>query len=299
VSPRLSLAVIRVAGPDAESFLQGQLITDLRKLGPQHGSLSAWCTPQGRVSFLFYLVPEPLGYLLLVPESEAARLVQRLRMFVLRAKVTVADLSEQYGVIGLSTPSASVRPAWSEHLRPIRQAISSVNDDLRALCIDNSVRFLVWGDINALLAWWQYCALPSIGSAGWRLLDIEQGYADITGDAANTFLPQQLNLDMVDALAFDKGCYPGQEIVARLKYRGAVKSRLLHGHAPSEIPASARLRARDAAQSAGQILSTVTLPSAETHFLAVVDLGALQEAPQIEGAPQTELRFERPPYWIA
>lgn len=298
-SPRVSLAVIRVAGSEAEAFLQGQLITNLRKLDPERGSLSAWCTPQGRVSFLFHLIPEVNGYLLLVPESEAARLVQRLKMFVLRAKVTVEDVSTQCAVIGLSVPRACARPPWVDALHAARNVISGVTDELRALCIDDFARFLVWGDTRPLLAWWRDCALPSMGDAAWRLLDIEQGYAEITGDAVNAFLPQQLNLDMLDALAFDKGCYPGQEIIARLKYRGEVKSRLLRGHAHGEVPRGARLRTLGAAQSAGQILSAVTLPSAETELLAVVELSALMVAPQVEGAPLTQLQFEPPPYWNA
>jgi tRNA-modifying protein YgfZ len=299
VSPCLAHAVVRVTGAEAESFLHGQLITNLKKLTQQRGSLSAWCTPQGRVSFLFHLIPEPQGYLLLVPASEAARLVQRLRMFVLRAKVTVEDVSAQIGVLGLSMPRASARPAWSTGLHSMRNVISVLGEGLRALCIDDSSRFLVWGELSALVPWWQHCELPKIGSAAWRLLDITQGFTEITGNAANAFLPQQLNLDMhKDALAFDKGCYPGQEIVARLKYRGEVKSRLLHGIVNGALPRNPQLRIAGATHSAGQILSTVTLPSAETHFLAVVELGALQAPPQIEGAPQLELQFERPPYWL-
>ncbi len=299
VSPRLGHSVIRVSDVEAESFLHSQLITNLKKLNPQCGSMSAWCTPQGRVSFLFYLLPEPNGYLLLVPATEAARLVQRLSMFVLRAKVSVEDISAHYGVLGLSIPSTSARPTWSADLQPVRNAISNLNTGLRALCIDDSSRYLVCGDLPALLAWWSHCALPSIGSAAWRLLDIVQGLAEITGDAANAFLPQQLNLDLIEGtLAFDKGCYPGQEIVARLKYRGEVKSRLLHGHASRELPPGARLQLQGATRSAGQILSAVTLPSAETHFLAVVELGVLKAPSQIEDAPLIELQFERPPYWL-
>lgn len=294
-SPRMSLAIIRVAGTEALAFLQGQLITNLHKLNPARGTLTAWCTPQGRVSFLFYLVPEANGYLLLVPESEAQRLVQRLRMFVLRAQVTVDDLSADYAVVGLSAPRALARPAWLSGLQAARNVISNVTDELRALCIDDSARYLVWGDTGALLSWWRDCGLPSVGDAAWRLLDIEQGYAEITGDAANVFLPQQLNLDMVDALAFDKGCYPGQEIVARLKYRGEIKSRLLRGHAQGEIPRGARLRA-GATHSAGRILSTVTR-AATTELLAVIELGALIDPPQIEDAPHARLQLERPPYW--
>ncbi len=299
VSPGLAKSVVRVSGAEAESFLHGQLITNLKKLTLRRGSLSAWCTPQGRVSFLFYLVPEPHGYLLLVPASEATRLVQRLRMFVLRAKVNVEDVSGQIGVIGLSLPRANARPTWSAGLQSTRNAISMLGDSLQALCIDESARFLVWGELTTLISWWQHCELPRIGSAGWRLLDITQGVTEITGSAANAFLPQQLNLDLIeDVLAFDKGCYPGQEIVARLKYRGEVKSRLLHGRANRALAPDARLKIRGTTHSAGQILSAVTLPSAESHFLAVVDLSALQAPPEIEDSPTVDLQFERPPYWL-
>jgi folate-binding protein YgfZ len=286
-----------VTGVDATAFLQGQLITNLHRLNPQRGNLSAWCTPQGRVAFQFHLIPVVEGYLLLVPESEAARLLQRLKMYVLRAKVTLEDASAQCGVLGLSVPGGREKPAAVSALVPVRHTISRLNDAVGALCIDDSARFLLYGDGAALLAWWQASALPGIGSAAWRLLDIEQGYAEITGASANAFLPQQLNLDLVDALAFDKGCYPGQEIIARLKYRGEVKSRLLRGRSSGPVATGAKLTSRSASHTAGQVLSTVTLPSQESRFLAVVELNALQEPPLLDHTPALALQFEPPPYW--
>lgn len=296
VSPRLSLAVIRVTGADAATFLQAQLITNLRRLDRRHGSLSAWCTPQGRVSFQFHLLPADDGFALLGPASEAARLVQRLKMFVLRAQVIVEDISATHGVLGVSVPRARAAPPAVAGLVATRDAVSDAGDRLPALCIDASARYLVCGEISALAAWWRASGLPAIGSAAWRGLDIQQGHVDISGALANEFLPQQLNLDMIDALSFDKGCYPGQEIIARLKYRGEVKSRLMAGRAGGPLASGARLRTRATNHLAGQVVSAVARTPADCRFLAVVELGALQDV-QVEDAPHLTLQFAPPPYW--
>jgi len=294
LSPRLEHSVVRVSGADSRTFLQAQLTTNLLQRDSR-GALSAWCTPQGRITYQFHLLPEDGGYLLVLPTSEAARFIQRLRLYVLRAKVTIEDVSASHGVVGLSVPRG-VTPLPLAALTSSRHAVSRLGESLRALCIDDSARYLVCGELPALLTWSRACGLPPVGSAAWRWLDIQQGHLDIAGALANEFLPQQLNLDMVEALAFDKGCYPGQEVIARLRYRGEVKSRLLRGHADGTVIAGARLRSGAANHRVGQIVTAVTLPALTTDFLAVVELAALP-AVQLEDAPTLALSFESPPYW--
>ncbi|MGE0334354.1 MAG: folate-binding protein YgfZ [Gammaproteobacteria bacterium] len=293
--PRPDLAVVAVRGADALTFLQAQLITNLSALAAGFGTLSAWCTPQGRVSFLFHLVPAEDGFRLLVPASESARLAQRLRMFVLRARVTIEELSAEHAVLGVAIPSGAPGP---ELTRPpgMRYALGAPADGVHALCIDASARYLVWGETRALTDWWARATLPAVGSAAWRLLDVTEGHADIAGGFANEFLPQQLNLDMLDVLAFDKGCYPGQEVIARLRYRGEVKARLLCGRAAGQLAEGVSLRAGE--RSAGRVLKAVAVAPDETRFLAVVEL-AVRDAVRADGAPGLALAFETPPYWRA
>ncbi len=296
LSPQPELSVIRITGVDALAFLHGQLITNLHKLIPgQGGALSGWCTPQGRIAFLFHLLRITDGFLLIIPASESARLLQRLRMFVLRAEVLLEELTH-WSVLGLSLPDAAQIPTALAVLPRTRNAQSQPQSAIEALCIDASCRYLVCGETALLMDWWRTLAVPVVGSAAWRWLDIQQGLPRITGTQANTLLPQQLNLDMVDALAFDKGCYPGQEIIARLKYRGEVKSRLLRGQTTGKIEAGIRLLTTTG-HVAGHVLSVVTTPAGTTDLLAVVELSALDTAPQPESGPVIDLLFSHPPYW--
>lgn len=295
VSPCFEQRVLRIVGPEARAFLQAQFITNLQRLDRTQGTLSAWCTPQGRVSFQFHLLPCEDGYHLVCPASVAARLLQRLRMFVLRAKVTIEDVSESLGVVGVSLPRDARAPDALRTLVTTRHALSPLDPTLSALCIDESTRFLVCGEFGPLAAWCRASALPLLGSAAWRWLDIAQGHVEITEALAGEFLPQQLNLDMVEALAFDKGCYPGQEVIARLRYRGEVKSRLVRGRAEGAVTAGARLQG-DGAHAAGRVVTAVTLPSGWSEFLAVVELAALP-AVRLADTPALELSFEFPPYW--
>lgn len=297
VCPRLAHAVVAVSGPDALAFLHAQVVSHLRALPPGHGTLSAWCTPQGRVSFLFHVLPTVDGYLLVLPATEVARLVQRLRMFVLRAQVTVADVSATHAVLGVRVPAQLPLPAWARALRAERGALATPVPGMHALCLDESARYLCVGPVQHVIEWWKSVDALSCGAMAWRLLDISQGHAEIMGDRAGAFLPQQLNLDMQEALSFDKGCYPGQEIVARLRYRGEVKARLLCGRAQGPLAADAALRAAPGGGSPGRLLDRVALPDGSVLCSAVVDLSARTQPLAVDGHPEILVRFETPPYW--
>ena len=295
ICPLTDLALIRVDGADAQSFLHAQFVTDVMQVSATRGQLSAWCTAQGRVSFLFYLWQHADGFLLCVPRSESARLMTRLKMFVLRAQVALAEVSDIYGVLGLCVPQTATRPDWAAGLEATRYAASTLAQSLLTLCVDDSARFLVCGPIDALAAWWRTHALAAVGSNTWRLCDIQQGLPVITEINANAFLPQQLNLDTLGALSFNKGCYPGQEIVARMKYRGEVKSRLRRGHtAAAAAPGTPCFRAGDsAAHTAGQVISSATLPAGGCAVLVVAELAAT--APLHLGTPDGPTLTLSPP----
>ncbi len=281
VSPRFDLAVIAVSGEDAATFLHGQFTTHVKRLRPGDGGLCAWCTPQGRVSFLFHLLAEPTRFLLLVPTGESARIVQRLRMFVLRANVTIEVLTDSLGVLGVSLheeahaalpKSVSALPALAHYKS------TSLGDGLNALNIVPACLYLIWGESVQILDWWRTCGLPTVGTGAWQLLEIEQGLPRIVGSVANEFLPQQLNLDALDAVAFDKGCYPGQEIVARLKYRGAVKARAMVAAADSSIAVGDKIYVRgERARNVGSVIE-VAASADGARLLVVLELDVRDSA---------------------
>ena len=291
-------AVIQIIGEDARQFLHAQWVSDVRSLDAEHGQLTAWCTAQGRVSFLLHLIFSDNAFYAILPASEAARLVQRLRMFVLRSRVTITDVSAHYGVCGLQIPAGSSPSAWAT-LSQARLAKSRVAESVHALCVEAG-RYLILGERAALAAWVAAIDVAIVPAALWRVANIVRGYPEIEGIAVEAYLPQQLNLDVLNAVSFTKGCYPGQEIIARLKYRGEVKARLLCGHSAVPLAAGTKLyRATGAAQSAGQILTSLQIAENDTVVLAVAELAGV-DSPLLAGsADGTPVILSWPPYWRA
>jgi len=230
------LGVIRFTGTDAASFLQGQLSNDTRKLASGATLLAAYSTPQGRVVAVLRLIPHSGGILALLPREIVLPTVERLRKFVLRAKVKIEDASEQVSVAGyhgadalradgLEPPAAAAEhtaPAYAER-DGIGIARVGANDD----------RYWVVGpatghDLGAAPA-----ERARSAEQAWRLADIRAGSPQVYAATREMFVAQMLNLDRLDGISFTKGCYTGQEIVARTQHLGRIKRRLFRLSLPA------------------------------------------------------------------
>ena len=202
------LGALAFRGPDAARFLQGQLSADVENLQPGASTLAGLHSPQGRtVALLALLRTTGEEVLSVLPHELVGAVEQRLRKFILRAKVRIEDLSETHRVVGML---AGADPA-SEWVVP-------------------------WGDRRMLLVPTAR-ANEFTGDAGeraeWERADIAAGLPQIYTPTSEAFVAQMLNLDLLGAIAFDKGCYTGQEVIARAHYRGRVKRRLQRWHAPA------------------------------------------------------------------
>ena len=266
-----NLGLIKVAGEDARNFLQGQFTADIRRITPTQGCLAAWCNPQGRVLFLMQILAVDDGFLLVVPISGIERLLKRLRMFVLRAKVSLDDWSAVWSVAGIAAEQA---PA------PVGACLSEPAGSTRGLPPLLAVRLpgatarsWLLGPEAAVQHWLSTSGLGATNADNWWAEDAALALPRIEGASSERFLPQQLNLDRLGMMSFDKGCYPGQEIIARLKYRGQVKARLRSGETTARLVPGARLFAPGtvSGQSVGEVVSVTTLGE-RTIFTAVVDL---------------------------
>jgi len=216
--PLPSYGVITVTGDEAAVFLQNLLTNDVNQLSPKSCQISAMCNPKGRLLALFVLIKTADGYQLVLPESQCAFLSQRLQMFKLRSKVDIA-YSEELQVCGVlgnaQLPTAITLPSQS-----------------RALLIASSEQMAA--ELEALLN--DGCQLASESS--WHVAGIEAGIPLIVPESRELFTAQQLNLDLIGGVSFRKGCYPGQEVVARLHYLGEPKRRLFNAVANTKsIPA--------------------------------------------------------------
>lgn len=271
--------VLRVGGEEARSFLHAQFTADLKRLDAQHGGLAAWCTPKGRVLFLMQVLNIGDAWLLLVPASEAAALLKRLRMYVLRAKVTLEDLGADWSVMGQADITAH---ASAGNL--VRQ------DECWALALTPTLQ-VVLGPHAAVIALWTTSAAPAIDAMAWERLEIDAALPRITGTLAERFLPQELDLERLQGLHFDKGCYPGQEVIARLKYRGQVKSGLRRGVCTGNVAPGDKLYRADAAAAVGDVLRVA--PDGErTQVLAVLSFDAAATELHARDAQGPTLRFD-------
>jgi len=262
-----ALQLLRVAGADRQAFLQGQLTQDLRLITPTRAVRYAWADAQGRVLVAGEAFDWRDALWLTVPAMLAAGIVRRLRMFVLRAQVTV-EVAEV--MLAGCIPAAGAALALPGATLPARPLECSATAEWLALRPDAG-RLLIAapaGAWPALLA--AQPGTPADADA-WTLADIRAGFARI-GTATGAYIPQMLNLDLAGALSFDKGCYPGQETVTRTRHLGRLKRRLLRFGAGLPPPAAGDPVFGPAGESGAVVLAAPAATHSE--LLAVVRLEA-------------------------
>lgn len=273
------IGVVRFAGPDAVSFLQGQVSNDARPLAEGAPILAAYSSPQGRVVGVLHLLPHSSGVIGLMPRDIVTATLERLRKFVLRAKVKVEDLSEQYVVSGVHGGEA-LRAAGTA----VPGADGYVEQDGIGVCRVSSGADRYWmigpADGPARSAVESGSEAQRI-ERDWRLADIRAGLPQVYAATSEMFVAQMLNLDLINGISFSKGCYTGQEIIARTQHLGRIKRRMF------------RLRLPPGTWSVGQALRltdgrtgrlTELAPLAEEfEALAVLNLGG--GATDAESAP--------------
>ena len=250
-SPPDGLGVLAFRGVDAAKFLQGQLSANIEKLPRGASTLAGLHNPQGRVIALLAVVRTSDEELLAVlPHELLPAVAQRLRKFVLRSKVAIEDASQVYCVLGsLTAPAGTSSLTWGT-----RRLLLIPREHL--------------GEFDLASA----AALPR-----WHAADIAEGLPQVYAVTSEAFVAQMLNLDLLGAVAFDKGCYTGQEVIARAHYRGRVKRRLQRWLNGSGIP----LKPADAAAGPdGRTLSVVrvaTRPDGHQEVLAIGNFAAVSE----------------------
>jgi len=292
--PLASLGVLRARGPDVVSFLQGQLSSDVAQLAADRSLFSGYHNPQGRVIALLRLVRlAPDDVLAILPRELVAGVAQRLAKFILRSKVKLLDDSAAWTLTGLiaraagapGTASGEPRSALAaliEQLPAVVGASAAVGGSLAVRLAPPHARWLLITPKSAAVP----AALPACAPGteeAWRRAGVAAGEPEVVGATSEEFVAQMLNLDALGAIAFDKGCYTGQEVIARAHYRGRVKRRMqrfiAHG--------SRMLHPGDAGELADgrpyKVVVAVPLAGGGCEFLAVAPL--IGVAPEAGNAP--------------
>jgi folate-binding protein YgfZ len=219
------LGALRFTGADSASFLQGQVSNDTRRLAEGHSLFAAYSSPQGRVLALMHLLPHSSGIVAILPRELISPTMEVLRKFVLRAKVKIEDAAD-LAVAGLHG-THGFEPAGMA--APSPGAGYAENDGIGVAAVNRDSG-----------RWWAIGAVGQLAERGlagesgeadgseqaWRLADIRAGLPQIYLATREVFVAQMLNLDRLDGISFTKGCYTGQEIIARTQHLGRIKRRL-------------------------------------------------------------------------
>ena len=252
--------LLQVSGEDARTFLHAQLTNDIENLAPGTARYAGWCSAKGRLLATFLVVPFPDGFLLQLSRDLVPAVTKRLSMFVLRSKVKITDATAEWLQYGLwevlSDGDLSVRQA--------QDRIEVGIDGKRTLLITKTPQ-------NADPA-----------AADWALAEIRAGRPLILQTTQDQFVPQMVNLELSGGVDFKKGCYPGQEIVARAQYRGAVKRRMVRLRGAALQPGQELYSDDNPGQASGSVVN-----AAGDESLAVLPVSALEAKSPIRAQPQS------------
>jgi folate-binding protein YgfZ len=274
-------AVLRISGEDAGAFLHGQFTNDVQALAVDTAQWNGWCTPKGRLLATFLLARRKDDYLLVLPAEIAGPIAKRLAMFVLRSKVKIADVSAEYarrGRIGAAGIPGAMRVVEKDG------AITVGLDPQRAI----------------VLAPASQAPEANASADAWELASIRAGVPTVTAATQEAFVPQMANFELVGGVSFKKGCYPGQEIVARMQYRGGLKRRMARAHVAGEErpqPGDPVYSSAFGEQSAGTIVNAAPAPEGGYDVLVVAQMESLERRDlrwKSPDGPAAEVR-EHPP----
>jgi len=255
--------LLEVAGADARAFLHAQLTNDVEHLAPGMACYAGWCSAKGRLLATFLVVPVADGFLLQLSRDLVPAVAKRLSMFVLRSKVKISDATGRWAQFGLWGP-ASGQP-------------------LSVTASEGAITVRIEADRSLVLAPEPSAGryAPDAAAEDWILAEIRAGRPLIAGVTQDQFVPQMVNLELAGGVDFKKGCYPGQEVVARAQYRGAVKRRMYRLRGAALQPGQDLYSDDAPGQASGTVVN-----AAGDESLAVLQISAVDAGSPFRAQPQ-------------
>jgi folate-binding protein YgfZ len=307
VLPLLDQALIVASGDDAAPFLHNQLTNDVNQLTPDAVRLAGYCTPKGRLLATFLLWKNDSHYFLQMPRPLQATLAKRLAMFVMRSKVVLRAPEPEPVLLGIGGHAAKAALApWFPQLpdTPYAKLDNGHGSLLRLADAFGAPRYQWQLDVALALEVWPQLAasLPAAAPALWHLADIYAGVPQVVAATQEQFVPQMINYELIGGVNFKKGCYPGQEIVARSQYLGKLKRRMYLAHVVTDgVQAGMELFSeQDPEQACGMVVNAAPdrVSANPGEFALLVEMKiALQDGPVCLGRIGGPLlRFATLPY---
>jgi tRNA-modifying protein YgfZ len=265
--------LISFSGEEAQTFLHGQITNDLRGLSPEKAVFAAYCSAKGRMLANFLVFKRAGELLVMLPESVREAVQKRLSMFILRAKVKARDAGGDWVRLGLAGPGAESLLSTVLGVTPGAGILDMAQTDQAFVVRLGDTRFDIFvAPEQAVEVWKKLATLARpVASTAWDWLMVDAGIPAIEPATQDQFVPQMANMIELGGVSFQKGCYPGQEIVARSQYLGTQKRRLYLAHVDAETKAGQPVFA-GSDQVAGQIANAAPAPGGGWDVLVVMQI---------------------------
>lgn len=299
-----SMGLVAVSGADAETFLQGQLVSDVREVSEQRSQPSGMCSIKGRLLASFRIIMRDGTYYLQLPRELADTLIQRLRLYVLRSDVRLEDASDRLVRIGFKGRAAAASVAEAFGGLPEKTDQAHRAGGLRIVRVGGEApRFVTLGDMEESRRLWDTVAETAmpVGIGPWALTDIVAGIPTIRPETSDAFVPQMVNYQAIGGVSFTKGCYTGQEVVARTQHLGKLKRHMHLARVDTDTPpipgdkVFAPHYSDD--QGAGRVVNVQAHPEGGYALLAVIrDESAQNDTLHLTSAQGPTLQLAPLPY---
>lgn len=278
IAPLPHLAVLHVAGDDAIEFLQNQLTQSIKELPDDQSCIAAWCNAKGRTRALFRVVHSDTG-ILLIGNADVLKAIQpKLQMFILRSQVALTNLYDEESLLGLAGPAAETLLTETAGTLPAEPGGVSRAGDLHIIALPGAtgLRYLLLAPRAEAAALQSRLmeALTPADAAFWQLLEIQAGIPDVVPETMEQFIPTMMNLEPLGGISYQKGCYPGQEVVARMHYLGKLKRRLYRLEMAGDPPAAGTRILDASGAEAGHVVVAAAAADGNAELLAVLRIEA-------------------------
>ncbi|OOZ42510.1 CAF17-like 4Fe-4S cluster assembly/insertion protein YgfZ, partial [Solemya elarraichensis gill symbiont] len=274
------LAILVVEGEDREIFLQGQLTNDVRDVTNGESQLTGICTPKGRMLANMRMFPGDSRYYLALAKELAEAIQKRLGMFILRSQVTISSGDDDYALLGVSGEAAGLLPEAAQ-LTEADQAVLADDGCTLVLVAGDTPRYMIIGPAAAIEA--RRDSLQGFAEtaddAAWKLDDIRAGLPLVQEQTVEAFVPQMTNMGLVNGISFTKGCYTGQEVVARMQYLGKLKRRMYRVEIDGDCPAPGTdlyASGSQSGQGAGKIVMSAPATDNKCEALIVTEVSSAE-----------------------
>jgi len=280
ICPLAHLGLIACSGEDAQTFLHGQLSNDVKVLTPGRSEYAAYCSAKGRMLANFLVWQDEAAYYLQLSRSLLPAIQKRLAMYVMRSKVKLTDASDSRLVFGLAGSAAkgALQDLFSVLPREVHEVVHDASNGTLIALPGNRFQLVAEPEVAERL-WHKLAAsLTPVGTPCWEWLEIRNGIPLLTAATQEQFVPQMANMELIGAVNFRKGCYPGQEIVARTQHLGQIKRRMVLAHVAGEVlpqPGDELFSSTLDAQASGTVVNAQAAPDGGYDLLAVMQIAGI------------------------